>query len=292
MTLDTFLAETRTQLESSLKNTFEDSGSKRLMKAIHYSLLDGGKRLRPALVRAAAQLTDTSTTRWLIPAQALEMIHVYSLIHDDLPAMDNDDLRRGKPTSHKQFDEGTAILAGDALQAEAFRLIAEAGELDDLQARLMLAELAKAAGASGMVGGQMIDLQSEDRELSIAQLAELHRMKTGALIRSALMLGANCGHCKNNMLNALNVYGDALGLAFQITDDILDVTSSTEVLGKPQGSDQASHKSTYVSLLGLDGAKQHAQEQHQRATDALSGINQNAHSLLWQLADYVLDRNH
>ena len=292
MNLDAFLLETRQLLEHRLQQSFADAGNPTLKTAVHYSLLDGGKRLRPALVRAAAALTDHSDHRWLIPAQALEMIHVYSLIHDDLPAMDNDDLRRGKPTSHKQFDEATAILAGDALQSEAFRLLAEAGELNDAQARNMLSMLAKAAGASGMVAGQMIDLQSEDQRLTITELARLHRLKTGALIRCALQLGASCGDCLSETLALLNEFGDALGLAFQITDDILDVTASTEVLGKPQGSDLSANKSTYVSLLGLAGAQQQASEQHQRAIAALQQLGQTPASPLWQLAAYVLERDH
>jgi len=293
MKLDAFLDTTRSELESALQQTFNKAASATLRHAIHYSLLDGGKRLRPALVRAAATVAGNDTPLWLVPAQALEMIHVYSLIHDDLPAMDNDDLRRGKPTNHKQFNDATAILAGDALQSEAFYLIAREPGLNDAQARAMTLELSSAAGASGMVAGQMIDLESEHRTLTLAQLADLHRLKTGALIKAALQLGAQCNATLDAALAAgLNNYGDAIGLAFQITDDILDVTSSTEVLGKPQGSDLAAEKSTYVSLLGLEGARQQANEQHQRATQALQSLNLTEESVLWQLADYVIQRNH
>lgn len=293
MKLEAYLAETRNELELALTQSFNSSENTHLRQAIHYSLLEGGKRLRPALVKAAAQAVGCSTEHWLIPAQALEMIHVYSLIHDDLPAMDDDDLRRGKPTNHKKFDDATAILAGDALQTEAFTLIAQSPLLADSQARKMLLELGKAAGAQGMVAGQMIDLLSEDQSLNLAQLEQLHRLKTGALIKAALRLGAMCNpDVTPEQLDKLAHYGEALGLAFQITDDILDVTSSTEVLGKPQGSDLIAEKSTYVKLLGLDGARNKAREQHQLATNTLTELEFDQHSILWQLADYVLQREY
>ncbi|TCS43167.1 polyprenyl synthetase family protein [Reinekea marinisedimentorum] len=293
MSLDHFLTDTREQLEAALTQCFAQSASSRLRESVLYSLLDGGKRLRPALVRAAAEVVEAPADSWLSPACALEMVHVYSLIHDDLPAMDNDDLRRGKPTNHKQFDEATAILAGDALQAEAFLLLATAEQFSNSQARQMITTLAQAAGAGGMVGGQMIDLQSEHKTLSLTELENLHALKTGALIKAALQLGALCQPQPNSVkLAALNQYGSAIGLAFQITDDILDVTASTEVLGKPQGSDVAAEKSTYVSLLGLDGARQKAQEQQASAIAALQKAGLDSNSLLWQLADYVLQRDH
>jgi geranylgeranyl pyrophosphate synthase len=293
MNLNDFLFETRQQLETALEQTFQDSASESLIAAIHYSLLDGGKRLRPALVRAAAQLSGDDSDRWLVPAQALEMIHVYSLIHDDLPAMDDDSLRRGKPTNHIQFSEATAILAGDALQTEAFRLLSEAEQLSDAQARAMSLQLAKQAGATGMVSGQLIDLESEHKTLTVAELENLHSLKTGALINASLQMGALCSpELSPAIQSALQDYAHALGLAFQITDDILDVTSSTEVLGKPQGSDEAAEKSTYVSLLGLDGAKDKAIEQFERAIAALESLEQTSDSLLWQLAEYVIHRDH
>ena len=293
MNLDQFLASTREQLESALNQSFEQSASKRLKQAVLYSLLDGGKRLRPALVRAAAEVAGASDQSWLIPACALEMIHVYSLIHDDLPAMDNDELRRGKPTNHRQFDEATAILAGDALQAEAFLLLANAQQFSNRQARQMISILATAAGASGMVSGQMIDLQSEHKTLTLTELEKLHTLKTGALIKAALQLGALAQpQTDNGKLEALDQYGTAIGLAFQITDDILDITASTEVLGKPQGSDIAAEKSTYVSLLGLSGAQKKAKEQISIATEALQKIDLTPESTLWQLANYVLQRDH
>lgn len=293
MSLTPFLTDTRKQLEDELSQCFSQAANQRLRDAMLYSLLDGGKRLRPALVRAAAEVTHAPLQSWLAPACALEMVHVYSLIHDDLPAMDDDDLRRGKPTNHKQFDEATAILAGDALQAEAFALLANARQFSDTQTRQMIRQLASAAGAGGMVGGQMIDLQSEHKTLTLPELENLHALKTGALIRAALQLGALCQpEVDAALLQALSQYGTAIGLAFQITDDILDVTASTEVLGKPQGSDIAAEKSTYVSLLGLNGAKLKAQEQYDRATAALNAMGLNHESTLWQLADYVLQRDH
>lgn len=293
MTLNDFLTDTHKALEIALLNSFQPSASLRLKQAIHYSLLDGGKRLRPALVRASAEVAQADSSIWISPASALEMIHVYSLIHDDLPAMDNDDLRRGKPTNHRQFDEATAILAGDALQTEAFNRLASNSALTDSQARKMILTLSEAAGAKGMVGGQMIDLQSENQTLSLMELQNLHALKTGALIRSALKLGVLCHpEPDSDLIATLDQYGTAIGLAFQIIDDILDVTATTEMLGKPQGSDAELNKSTYVSLLGLDGAKAHAQTQHELALDCLRSIHLNQNALLWQLADYVVDRQY
>ncbi|WP_320823317.1 farnesyl diphosphate synthase [Reinekea sp.] len=293
MNLNDFLRDTRQQLENRLLASFDAPKSERLRTAMRYSLLNGGKRLRPALVRAAALAAGNDTQDWLIPAMALEMIHVYSLVHDDLPAMDNDDLRRGKATNHKEFDEATAILAGDALQTEAFAILAGADSLNDRQARQMIAQLSQAAGANGMVGGQMIDLQSEQKTLTLSQLEKLHALKTGALIQAALQLGVLCqSPLSGTLLSAFERYGRALGLAFQITDDILDVTASTEVLGKPQGSDLAADKATYVSLLGLPGAQQQAVQQHQLALGALAEVGMDAQTLLGQLATYVIQRDH
>jgi geranylgeranyl pyrophosphate synthase len=293
MNLDDFLSDTRAQLEVQLLTSFAAPRSERLQTAVHYSLLNGGKRLRPALVRAAALAAGNNSQDWLLPAMALEMIHVYSLVHDDLPAMDNDDLRRGKATNHKAFDEATAILAGDALQSEAFTILADAANLSDRQARQMIARLSRAAGAHGMVGGQMIDLQSEQQKLALDQLETLHNLKTGALIQAALGLGALCqSPVDPALLDAFEDYGQALGLAFQITDDILDVTASTLVLGKPSGSDLASDKATYVSLLGLDGARQQADEQGRLALAALARVGLDAQTLLGQLADYVVQRDY
>ncbi|EAR08866.1 polyprenyl synthetase family protein [Reinekea blandensis] len=293
MTLETFLTETKSSLESALTQSFQQGVSDELTSAIHYSLLNGGKRLRPSLVRAASDLVRAPDGLWLIPAQALEMIHVYSLVHDDLPAMDDDDLRRGKPTCHRQFSEATAILAGDALQSEAFALIAGAEALSPRQIRDMVRLLAQSAGARGMVGGQMIDLASEQKTLTLNELSDLHRLKTGALISASLQLGALCHDSVDvEILARLARYGDAIGLAFQIADDILDVTGTTEKLGKPQGSDLAAEKSTYVKLLGVDGARSEALRQIDCAKNELTALKLGHDSMLWQLADYIIERDH
>jgi geranylgeranyl pyrophosphate synthase len=293
MKLADFLLDTRTHFESHLQKTFSQPASEHLANAAHYSLLDGGKRLRPALVRAASLAANHSNDDWLVPASAIEAIHVYSLIHDDLPAMDDDDLRRGRATNHKAFDEATAILAGDALQAEAFQILASATNFTDAQARQMMLSLSFAAGHQGMVGGQMLDILAEKQTVTLEQLKRIHQLKTGALINAALRLGALCQpDITQDQLNLLSDYGNAIGLAFQITDDLLDVTGSTEVLGKPQGSDLEADKTTYVSLLGIDGAKAQAQLQRRRATQALTAMSLDETSLLWQLAEFILERDH
>jgi len=295
MSFASFQNDTRERLEQHLQALLWNSTSTRLAEAMRYSLLDGGKRLRPLLVRAAADSMGVSTNQWLYPAAALEMMHVYSLIHDDLPAMDDDDLRRGKATNHRAFDEATAILAGDALQSLAYEHLSQTPELG-CNARLsMIRLLAEKAGHAGMVGGQMLDLQAEGRQLGLDELEAIHRLKTGALIEAALHLGALCTNTDlpEATLDTLTTYGQALGLAFQITDDILDVTIDTATLGKPQGSDAALNKATYVQLLGLGGARHEAQMQidaaHQ-ALDRLGGVAPEAS--LRQLATYVLTRDH
>ncbi|MHA7880347.1 MAG: polyprenyl synthetase family protein [Saccharospirillum sp.] len=285
-----FQSDTQTLLEAHLDRLLPSAQSSRLCAAMRYSLFAGGKRLRPVLVRAAAETTGAEPELWLYPAAALEMIHTYSLIHDDLPAMDDDDLRRGQPTSHRQFDEATAILAGDALQSLAFEHLAQMPAELPAEVRLQMVQvLAEKAGQAGMVGGQMLDLQAEQKAVDQQALAHIHALKTGALIEAALRLGALCGQVAEPVPSALARYGRLLGLAFQITDDILDVTANTETLGKPQGSDQASNKSTYVRLLGLDGARQAARQQIDAAR--LTLMEAGLHSgPLHSLADYVLTR--
>lgn len=287
--LNRFQADTQVQLEAHLDRLLPADSQSRLRSAMRYSLLAGGKRLRPLLVRAAAEAAGVTDHAWLYPAAALEMIHTYSLIHDDLPAMDNDDLRRGQPTSHRQFDEATAILAGDALQSLAFEHLAHTPSTSAEVRLQMIQVLAQKAGQAGMVGGQMLDLQAEDQALDQQQLAHIHHLKTGALIEAALLLGACCGGVAEPVPTALARYGRLVGLAFQITDDILDVTTSTEVLGKPQGSDQASNKSTYVRLMGLDGARRAAQQLIEEARHNLLEADL-AKGHLHDLADYVLTR--
>lgn len=252
---------------------------------MRYCIFNGGKRVRPILAYASAQaLSDISpcTDR---AAVAIEAIHAYSLIHDDLPAMDNDALRRGKPTCHIAFDEATAILAGDALQAFAFDVLSEP-DIDNKSdnsatAQLtMLHILSRTSGANGMVGGQSIDLAAVDQTLTIHQLETMHRLKTGALISASTRLGAlSTGIASDQQLRALQHYADAIGLAFQVQDDILDVTSDTETLGKQQGADAALSKPTYISLLGLDASKQKVQQLHDQALDALSSFDYRADNL-------------
>ncbi len=266
-----------------------------LRDAMEYASLLGGKRIRPALAYAAARaIGDHSPARIDDAACALELIHCYSLIHDDLPAMDNDNLRRGRPTVHKAWDEATAILAGDALQALAFRIISTAGP-DSPPAEVQLQmcrELAAAAGYEGMVGGQGIDIQAANRALSLLELETMHRLKTGALIRASVSLGALAtGNSTRPDREALDTYARNIGLAFQVQDDILDVASDTSILGKQQGADQARNKPTYVTLLGLDGAREKATELLANARDALSGFGARADAL-HAIAGYIIQRQH
>jgi geranylgeranyl pyrophosphate synthase len=264
----------------------------RLQQALRYSLLNGGKRVRPVLLYAAAHAIGQQPCAELDKlASAIEMIHAYSLIHDDLPAMDNDDLRRGQPTCHRAFDEATAILAGDALQARAFELLTE---LDNCGAELtvqMVATLAKASGQQGMVGGQAIDLTCVDKIIALEQLETMHRLKTGALIRAAVAMGARFAGASPIQLTALDAYAQAIGLAFQVQDDILDIESDTATLGKMQGADLALNKPTYPSLLGLAGAKRKARELHQQALSALAEFDDSAWPLR-ALADFIIARSH
>jgi geranylgeranyl pyrophosphate synthase len=294
MTFESFQNDTRKRLEHHLLQLLNDSAAPRLADAMRYSLLDGGKRLRPLLVRATADSLGAAAGTWLHPAAALEMVHVYSLIHDDLPAMDDDDLRRGKATNHRAFDEATAILAGDALQSLAYEHLSQSPGLSADIRLAMVTLLARHSGQAGMAGGQMLDLQAEGRRIGLNDLARIHRLKTGALIESALQLGALCidQPLSDNDRNALSTYGQGLGLAFQITDDILDVTADTATLGKTQGSDAARNKSTYVQLLGLDGARTEAEQHITEALSALDQLGIAGDSHLRTLASFVLHRDH
>jgi farnesyl diphosphate synthase len=261
---------------------------------MRYVTLGGGKRLRAALVYASGEALGARPDALDAPACALELIHAYSLAHDDLPAMDNDDLRRGKPTCHKAFDEATAILAGDALQTLAFELLARDPVLtiNPTQRLAMLAQLAQAAGSAGMAGGQAIDLAAVGRPLALADLADMHARKTGALIRAAVALGAlSAPSIDATRLAQLDDYARAIGLAFQITDDILDIEGDTATLGKPQGSDQKHAKPTYPALLGLERARALAREQHAVALESLRSLGDNG-QLLGEIADFILDRTH
>jgi farnesyl diphosphate synthase len=264
----------------------------RLHEAMRYASLDGGKRVRPLLVYLTGQMLGVAPAALDGPACALELIHVYSLIHDDLPSMDDDELRRGKPTCHIQFNEATAILAGDALQSLAFYILAhDPAMVSDVQQRLKMVEtLALASGSRGMAGGQAIDLAATGSKMNLVELENMHIHKTGALIRASVKLGAlSQPEVEAESLSKLDHFANCIGLAFQIRDDILDVESDTETLGKPQGSDQASNKATYPALLGMDEAKRHANELHQEAIDSLSHWGDAAQPLR-DLAGYIIQR--
>lgn len=270
----------------------EDPPEHNLAEAIRYSVTGGGKRIRPAMVYAAGEAMGVSTNLLDIPACAVEMIHAYSLIHDDLPAMDNDDLRRGRATCHKAFNEATAILAGDALQALAYEILAKDkhAELTPEHRVAMLSLLTQASGAHGMAGGQAVDLASVGKQLTLAQLEHMHRLKTGALIRASILLG---GMCKQDItqdeIDILDGYAQCIGLSFQIQDDILDVVGDTETLGKPQGSDEAQEKPTFPAILGLDASRQRALEQHEKALKILQPLDEKADTLRL-LSAYIVER--
>lgn len=264
----------------------------RIYAAMRYSVVNGGKRVRPLLAYAACEALGGDAERADGAACAVELIHAYSLVHDDLPAMDDDDLRRGQPTTHIAYDEACAILAGDGLQALAFEVIGNAKlNPQDAQTRLdMLTILARAAGSAGMVGGQAIDLESVGRKIDQAALETMHRHKTGALIEASVQLGALAsGRANTDALQALRRYAEAVGLAFQVQDDILDVESDTATLGKTQGKDQAHHKPTYPALLGLDEAKAYALALRDQALAALEGFGDSAEPLR-ALARYIVER--
>ncbi len=264
-----------------------------LCEAMRYAVLDGGKRLRPLLALAAAEAVNGHAQAALRAACAVELIHAYSLVHDDMPCMDNDVLRRGKPTVHVQFGQAQALLAGDALQALAFELLTPEDEsvAAVTQARLCRM-LAQAAGFQGMAGGQAIDLASVGRPLASDQLHEMHRLKTGALLQASVMMGAACGGATLAAQNALRDYGSAVGLAFQVVDDILDVTADSATLGKTAGKDAAQDKPTFVSLMGLQASRDYAQQllAHALASLDASGL-ENTHALR-ALADMLVNRQH
>ncbi len=264
-----------------------------LLKAMRYATVNGGKRLRPTLVFLVAKLFDAKSSHCDAAAMAVEYIHTYSLIHDDLPAMDDDELRRGQPSCHIQFDEATAILAGDALQTLAFETLAAESPWHNAKQQLqMIKTLSHAAGAKGMVGGQVLDLAAEGLTISTNELQAIHQLKTGALLKAAILLGAQCAHVEDaTTLSSLSKFGQHIGLGFQIHDDILDVTQDTQTLGKPSQSDIAANKSTYVTLLGLDAAEKLRDQQLQLALDALTSLSVDS-STLAELSHYLIQRNH
>jgi farnesyl diphosphate synthase len=266
-----------------------DVQPRRLHEAIRYAVLDGGKRVRPLLAYAAGEVVRADGAALDCVALAVEYVHAYSLIHDDLPCMDNDMMRRGKPTVHVAFDEATAMLAGDALQAEAFRVLSTA-PLDAAVRADLMQTLALAAGTAGMCGGQALDLQAVGSRLSVAELERMHRMKTGALLAAAVHMGALAGSVPEPTRAALDRYSQAVGLAFQVVDDLLDAESTSEQLGKTAGKDAEQNKPTYVSVLGAAAARALAAELRAQAHEALAGLGMPAQRLR-QLADYIVLRS-
>lgn len=262
-----------------------------LLQAMTYSLMAGGKRVRPFLVLATGEMLSVPQTKLLDCAAAIECIHTYSLIHDDLPAMDDDELRRGNPTCHIQFDEATAILAGDALQSMAFEVISHSKALDNRDKVNIIQTLSKASGYSGMCGGQAIDLANTGRQVKQSQLAQMHQLKTGALISASIKMASQLAQINQDSDAALLTFANAIGLGFQVKDDILDVEGDTKLLGKPQGSDEKSAKSTYPSLMGLNNTKEYLQQLHREALQALNTIPYNTQTLT-TFTDYLFNRDH
>ncbi len=269
-----------------------DVAPQRLHQAMRYSVLEGGKRVRPLLAFAAGELTGADQARTDVAAAAVELIHAYSLVHDDMPCMDDDVLRRGKPTCHVEYDEATALLVGDALQSLAFQLLA-AHPLNDEPARQleMVKLLAVASGSRGMAGGQAIDLESVGKQLDLPELEQMHIHKTGALIRAAILLGAYCGKASEAQLAALERYAHCVGLAFQVVDDVLDSEADTATLGKTAGKDADNDKPTYVTLLGVKEAKQMAAGLHREALEALRPFGSGVQRLQ-ELADFIVLRKY
>jgi len=277
MPTDALFARWAQRVEAALAGALPDAGlaPQRLHAAMRYAALGGGKRMRPLLVYAAGHLAGADEALLDAPAMAVELVHAYSLVHDDLPAMDDDDLRRGRPTVHVAFDEATAILAGDALQTLAFAVLAESGAPADLRVA-WLQSLAAASGAAGMCGGQALDIDATGRTQTVQELERMHRLKTGALILASVRMGAMAGRVDADQSQRLDRFAGALGLAFQVRDDILDVESSSEKLGKTAGKDAAQVKSTYPALLGIDGAKAKLDELAAAMRDALAPFGERA----------------
>ena len=287
-----WMGEVQARMETALSRLLPAAQQRpaRLHEAMRYATLEGGKRVRPLLAFAAGETAGASAERLEIAAAAVEMIHAYSLVHDDLPCMDDDVLRRGKPTTHVEYDQATALLVGDALQSLAFQLLSENVLAENPRTQLeMVKTLAAAAGSRGMAGGQQIDLEATGRALSVPELELMHIHKTGALIRAAVLLGASCGEVKESELKMLDRYAKAVGLAFQVVDDVLDTDGTTATLGKTAGKDQKQGKPTYVSAMGLAPARQLAQDLRQEAHTALEGLGAKAQRLK-QLADFIVLR--
>lgn len=287
------MGSVQARMETALQRFLPATASvpERLHRAMRYAVLGGGKRVRPLLAFAAGELTQADPARVEVVAAAVEMIHAYSLVHDDLPCMDNDVLRRGRPTCHVEFDEATALLAGDALQPLAYQLLAEHEVADDPGTQLeMIGLLALASGSRGMAGGQAIDLASVGMALSLPELEFMHIQKTGALIRAAVVLGARCGSALDKkQFDRLERYAKTVGLAFQVVDDVLDCAACTATLGKTAGKDAAQEKPTYVSILGLARARELAGELRAEAHAALAPLGAAA-ARLRELADFIVLR--
>ncbi len=290
LTFDAWAAARLLAVEAALEAWVPADAPAGLGQAMRYGVLDGGKRLRPLLVLAACDALNGDTEAAMRAAVAVELIHAYSLVHDDMPCMDNDVLRRGKPTVHVQFGEAQAMLAGDAMQALAFDVLTpDTGVAPALQARLV-SLLARSAGHAGMAGGQAIDLASIGKPLHEHELRDMHRRKTGALLQASVLMGAACGEPDTQAWQALGDYGSALGLAFQVVDDILDVTQASATLGKTAGKDIDANKPTYVSVLGLAAARRHAQDLREQAQCALARSGLADTAALALLANKVVER--
>lgn len=295
MDLNAYLKEHRARVDKALDSCLpgEDTLPASLHKAMRYSVFAAGKRIRPILMMAACEAVGGTIEAVMPAACAMEMIHTYSLIHDDLPAMDDDDFRRGRPTCHRVFGEALAILAGDALLTEAFILLSRLGEDAEVQleaARRVTHEIARCAGSMGMVGGQVVDMDSEGKTIDLATLEYIHTRKTGALILASVQAGARLGGADEAQIEALGRYAKAAGLAFQVADDILDIVGDQALLGKDVGSDQERGKATYPALLGLEAARERARELRDVALDSLAGFDERAEPLR-QIAHYIVDRS-
>ncbi|MEY4569804.1 MAG: hypothetical protein RLZZ398_1243 [Verrucomicrobiota bacterium] len=293
MDLKTYLA-TRTAEVDAAMDAFLPKAKERpatIHAAMRYSIFAGGKRLRPVLCLAAAEVCGGEISAALAPACAVELMHTYSLVHDDLPAMDDDDLRRGRPTCHKVYGEGMAVLCGDALLTESFAVLAQVAPTKRYSTRDFIAELAETGGSRKLIGGQVMDLEGEGKKLTKRDLVRIHEAKTAALLTTSLRLGAMTANATPAKLEALTLFGHALGLAFQVIDDILDVTQSTEILGKTAGKDQAVEKSTYPAILGLDASRKEAARLTQAAMDALKPLGTKA-VRLQEIASHLLKREY
>jgi farnesyl diphosphate synthase len=290
---DGWMKQVQSTMEDALASFLPSQGElpARLHEAMRYAALDGGKRVRPLLVHAAGSLFDADAGALGRAAAAVEMIHAYSLVHDDMPCMDDDALRRGKATVHVKYDEATALLVGDSLQSQAFLVLSEGDSIADPARKLaMVRLLARASGSLGMCGGQAIDLASVGLTLSLAELERMHRMKTGALLRASVMLGALCGKFLSDSEEAaLDAYADAIGLAFQVVDDVLDATADSATLGKTAGKDAADNKPTYVSILGLEQSRALAGKLRDDAYRALMPFGEKARRLR-EIADLIVQR--